>query len=437
MKPIVKSLLSLTIASALGVPGAAFATNGYFMPGIGAKSMGMGGVGIAYAQDSLAAGANPAGIADVGTRVDVGISLFNPERRSAVWDGPGGVAGVFGFKGDSWSKNRHFLIPNMGMTMQWDDKFSIGMAAIGAGGMNTTYETNFFKTSSSASASRVVGVDLMQLLVPITGSWRINDEHAIGASIVLARQRFAARGLEAFALPAFQVVTADDVNQFTNKGYDYSNGYGYRLGWRGKFLDERLTLGATYASRVEFGKFKTYKGLFADAGEFDIPDNYGIGIALKPIEDLTIAADIVRINFSSVQSVGNRGPNKIDVPAMADSQYQTGQPAGMGFGWNDQIVYKIGVDWKVNNKWTVRAGYNTGKSPIPQDQLTFNLLAPATTEIHRMVGFTYNLDDESEVTMSFMHAQRRKQSGCGFVLVDCVEIEMSQRAIDIAYALKW
>lgn len=445
MKPIIKRLFCLTVASALGVPGVAIATNGYFMPGFGAKSIAMGGVGIAYAQDSLATGANPAGIADVGTRVDLGISIFNPERRSAVWDRvPTAFAepGGYGFVGDSWSKNRHFLIPNMGMTMQWDDRFSIGIAALAAGGMNTTYETNFFKYGTTGS--RIIGVDLMQLLMPITGSWRINDEHAVGVSIILAGQRFASRGLEAF--PAFGVVTVGDEDQFTNKGYDYSKGYGYRIGWRGKFLDERITLGATYASRVEFGKFKNYRGLFADQGEFDLPDNYGIGIALKPIEDLTVAADIVRINFSSVQSVGNRGPSNASlanggVPALGSSASalaaKLGQPGGMGFGWNDQFVYKIGVDWKINKKWTVRAGYNYGKSPIPDDQLTFNLLAPATTEKHFMAGFTFNLDDESEVTLGYMHAQRHKQSGCGFALVDCAEFEMFQRALDISYALKW
>ena len=69
---LAKSLLSATIAAAFAVPMAAHATNGYFLPGYGAKSMGMGGVGVAYAQDSLAAMTNPAGIAGMGFRADLG-----------------------------------------------------------------------------------------------------------------------------------------------------------------------------------------------------------------------------------------------------------------------------------------------------------------------------------------------------------------------------
>ncbi|QLQ01512.1 MAG: outer membrane protein transport protein [Thiobacillus sp.] len=41
----------------------------------------------------------------------------------------------------------------------------------------------------------------------------------------------------------------------------------------------------------------------------------------------------------------------------------------MGFGWKDQTIYKLGVNWGVNERLQLRAGYNYGKSPIPDDQL--------------------------------------------------------------------
>ena len=111
--------------------------------------------------------------------------------------------------------------------MAWDDKFSIGIAALAAGGQGTAYTQNFFdpKNLPLARASRLIGGELFQLQMPLTLSWRMNDEHAFGASLIYGRQRFAIRGLEAFTF--FDVVSPGDVNQFTNKGYDYSNGYGY------------------------------------------------------------------------------------------------------------------------------------------------------------------------------------------------------------------
>ena len=57
-----RNLLAAAIAAAL-LPFSAGATTGYFQHGYGIKSKGMGGVGIALPQDSLAAATNPAGMA--------------------------------------------------------------------------------------------------------------------------------------------------------------------------------------------------------------------------------------------------------------------------------------------------------------------------------------------------------------------------------------
>ena len=60
MRARMTRLLPLCAALSAVIPSAAVATNGYFLIGFGAKSRAMGGVGVAYAQDGLAAAANPA-----------------------------------------------------------------------------------------------------------------------------------------------------------------------------------------------------------------------------------------------------------------------------------------------------------------------------------------------------------------------------------------
>ena len=434
MKPFVKNLLSISIASTLGVSAAAFATNGYFLPGYGAKSVGMGGVGVAYAQDSLAAAANPAGIVDVGTRADLGGAFFNPERESKSGLSAGPQSSTFNEQ--ATSKNRLYLLPSAGFTMAWDDKISIGMALIGNGGMNTTYETNFFGPSTTGLSAQTLGVDLAQMLVPITVAAKLNDEHAVGVSLVLGAQRFSARGLETFI--TFGSVTNPPTEGYvTGNGNDYATGAGLRLGWRGKFLDERLTLGATYATKVYMQKFTKYKGLFAGGGGFDVPENYAIGIAFKPTDGLTLAMDVSRILYGGVPSIGNRGPNKTDVPSFLDSNKFLGLDKGMGFGWRDQTVFKYGVDYKYNKDWNFRAGYNYGKSPIPDDQLAFNLLLPATVEDHFTAGFTYEVSPDSELTMAILYAPTKTQQSCNLRVVRCASIEMRQTSFDLSYAWKF
>ncbi len=76
MRLFSKKALALSLAVTLAVPVSAFATNGYFLIGYGAKSRSMGGVGVAYGQDGIAAAANPAAMADVeingAMRFDIG-----------------------------------------------------------------------------------------------------------------------------------------------------------------------------------------------------------------------------------------------------------------------------------------------------------------------------------------------------------------------------
>jgi long-chain fatty acid transport protein len=98
----------------------------------------------------------------------------------------------------------------------------------------------------------------------------------------------------------------------------------------------------------------------------------------------------------------------------------------MGFGWKDQTVYKFGVQYGVNNRLQLRAGYNYGASPIPDNMVTFNLLAPATVERHYSLGFTYKANENLEVTGAYMYAASNSQSACGQNIVNCASFNMHQ-----------
>jgi len=289
---------------------------------------------------------------------------------------------------------------------------------------------------------------MMQLLVPITAAYKVNEQHSFGASLVLAETRFRAYGFDTFT--AFPINS--DTSHLTNNGFDYSYGAGVKLGWLGEFMDGKLTLGATYASRTYMTKFDKYKGLFAEQGDFDIPENYGIGIAFKPKKNLVIAADVSRIMYNDIASIGNRGPGafiggKLGIPAMDaavvaqygacstpgnTNPYCLGKDQGMGFGWNNMTIYKLGVQYGVNNRLQVRAGFNYGKSPIPNDQLTFNIAAPATVEKHYSLGFTYKANENLEVTGTYMYAAPNTQKACSQNIVDCVEIGMHQNVFGLS-----
>lgn len=429
-------LKAVAAALALAHAPAVFATNGFFLTGSGFRAQAMGGVGIAYGRDSLSIAANPANIVNTGMRGDVGVAIFNAERYAAVGNAAG-QSSPFQFNQGAESDSKYFIVPEMGATMPLTESLYAGFAVVGAG-LGTNYRTNFFNirigTTTHQRRDEPLGIEMMQVQLPLTVGYKINETHSVGAALVLAETRFRAYGLGAFlafdkpiAQDGFNFPITASPDHLTGNGFDYSYGAGVKLGWQGHFMDDRVALGLVYNSRTYMSKFDKYRGLFAEQGDFDIPGSYGVGIAFKPKKNLVIAADVVRINYSDVKSIGNRGPGTsatpypgdcdidcnanavLGIPSIGDSTYELGNDAGMGFGWRDMTVYKLGVQYGVNRRLQVRAGFNYGKSPIPDDQLTFATLAPGTVERHYSVGFTYRASEELEVTGTYVYAEPNSQ----------------------------
>ena len=138
----------------------------------------------------------------------------------------------------------------------------------------------------------------MQLIIAPTLAYKFTPNHAFGISPLIGIQSFAAEGLQAFA--GFST----SPNDVTNKGHDTSYGYGVRIGWFGQ-LSDTVSVGAAYSTKIYMQKFDKYKGLFAEQGGFDMPENYSVGIAFKATPKLTVLADYRRINYNDVPSVGN------------------------------------------------------------------------------------------------------------------------------------
>jgi long-chain fatty acid transport protein len=418
-----KSLIAAALAATVA-PGIALATDGYFAHGYGMKAIGMGGVGIALPQDALAPATNPAGLTMVGDRFDVGVSWFRPTRGADI------SGNIFPGVNGSYDGNdsQDFLIPELGYSRTINSTTTVGVAVYGNGGMNTDYKQSPFTGFGGSSPA---GVDLIQLFVAPTVAYKLNPDNSVGVSLNFAYQQFSANGVDVFAPYSW---SQGDV---TNRGHDTSTGWGVRVGWTGQ-ITPSVTLGATYQSKTKMGKFDKYKGLFANEGEFDIPENYGIGIAVKTTPRLTLAADVEQINYSKIAAVGN------PVDCFFQGMCMLGSNNGPGFGWRDVTVLKLGASYQYSSDLTLRAGYVTLRQPIPESQTLFNILAPGVVEDHLTLGATWTLSGGAELTLAYMHAFEKQVNGSGSIPPGPppgfgggeANLHMHQDEFGIAYGLK-
>jgi long-chain fatty acid transport protein len=372
------------------IPASGSATNGYFSHGYGTITKGMAGAGVALAQDPLAGATNPAATAFLPSQLDLGLGVFNPNRQYTVTGAPSGFPGTFGLApGTVKSGSRAFVIPHVAFDRSLGPKQAAGVLVFANGGMNTHYTSPTFGNSPT-------GVDLAQLFVSPTYARKLGQPgtlggyQSIGVSAVLSYQRFSANGLGAFA--GF----SSDPAALTDKGYGNAVGAGARFGYLGHWAPF-LAIGGSYQTRVWMSKFGSYKGLFCEGGDFDIPSNWVAGIAVSPNRGIDLVADVQRVNYSEVHAVGH--------PLLPNLALEPlGAEGGPGFGWKDVTTYKLGAQMRTGRGWTWRTGYSTGDQPVPSSEVLFNILAPGVIEKHATLGVSKVFPHGRALNVALMRA---------------------------------
>ncbi len=442
------------VVALLLVAGTAQATNGYFTAGVGVKNIGEAGAGSADPREVMIVATNPAGLAFVGQRIELGLGLFNPNRSystsSSLANGQGGAFTIG--PNHLTSGHKFFEIPYFAISRRLDPQNTVAVAFYARGGMNTTWYggTATFAPRGPGTpvmklpgtyGSGTAGVSLMQAFLSVTFAHATIDHHlAVGASLILAAQRFQARGLEAFggytetfAASGGTVLPTD----LSDNGHQMSYGGGASVGIEWRPLP-RWAFAAAYTSKMYMSRFTRYSDLFAGHCSFDIPASADVGVTFKPAKPVAISFDTQRIWYSSVSSVGNPIQNLFNCPTAGaggtDLQDCLGGAEGPGFGWRNMTVYKLGARWQIDPTWTVRFGISHAAQPIPSSQMTFNILAPGVIENHFDFGFTHH-GARGEFSFAMMFAPNKTVSGPNtFDPTQTITLRMHQFQLDFAYA---
>ena len=410
----------------------AFATEGYFVHGAGARNKAMAGAGVADGTDATALITNPAGMVGIGTQATASISLFSPNRR---FTGSGTVPS-FTPNGEFKSSENIFAIPTMAYVNQIDETSSWGVSLAANGGMNSNYRDvsngtcQFLFPLGQVPADNGVfcggttGVNISQALISV-GYAKQFGEFKIGVSPIFAFQTFEAIGLQAFGGATL------DPASLTNNGSDTSTGFGGKIGFEWAVSDQ-IRIGGAYQTKIDMDEFASYAGLFADGGDFDIPSNYQLGVSADLSPTLTVSVDYKHIKYSDAGSVSN--PSSIMLPFGSDN--------GPGFGWDNVDVIKAGVEWDMSDQLTWRAGYAHNSQPIDDSDVTLNLLAPGVVTDHFTAGGEFGLNDAHSFEFGVMYAPPKTISGIevtpqGPNPGHAIEIEMKQFEVTLGWKMKF
>lgn len=373
---------SLLLASALSllVAGPAFGTNGMNMIGYGVRSSGMGGADAAVLTGASGVSGNPAVMGKTSPRsITAGISLLMPKLN--VSNESMGL--------DLEGESQTFPLPSIAYASRLgcDSRWTMGLEAFAQGGMGVDFQN--FPTGPSTADEIMSSVMYMRFTA--AAGYEATDALSLGLS---AMAGYA--GMEFSMFPESPGgIEVEGLSDF---------GYAGRLGMHYQLTDA-LGFGAVYTTEtsleldggtatINFGPEAGGKVEYdARMIDFTWPSELEFGIALQPSSSFLVAADAKLINWSSAIEVVD-----LEVSNPPEGYPETPFPDGQGgytntssfqMNWEDQWVYALGVEYSLNPVHTVRAGYNYGKSPVPDDYLS--PLFPAIVEQHVTMGYGLDL----------------------------------------------
>ncbi len=449
-------LKAVVCAAPLMFAATAQATNGYFTHGIGTHNKAMAGAGTASPSQAIDAANNPAAAVMVGDRMDAGLSIFSPRRKYKSTDSL--INGQFGSftvgPNDIDSDADYFPIPYFAKGWALENDRGLTFTMFGRGGMRTDYKggTASFDPDGPGPSGTVtapgsfgdgnLGVDLSQLFIELAYAGKMGALNW-GIAPVIAIQRIKIDGMSNFA-GFTKTFAASGGTQLppnlSGNGFEWSYGYGAKVGVIYEATDT-LSLALSYQTEMYMTDFDDYADLFAKGGSFNIPASLQAGISWQVLDTVRVHLDVENIFYGDIDSIANPIDGIVKCPTAgfggSDVSYCIGGSNGIGFGWDDMTIYKVGTDWTMASmpKWTFRAGYSFGDHPIPSSQLLVNILAPAVVEQHFTAGFSRELDGGNEFSMSFMYAPTVKERGPNtFDPTQDIRIEMYQYEVEFSYS---
>jgi long-chain fatty acid transport protein len=383
---------TLCAAAALVVATPARATNGMRMIGFGPVQNSMGGVGVAATLDSASILSNPAGMSELGGRVDFGATCFSPTVKYSATESPGFGGMLVNQPGVTLQSDKGASpIPAFGIVIPIDDRWTFGMGAYGVAGMGVDYAQNLYSSTTFTGYQQMRFTpaisfklnDMFSFGVTLNGMWATtewNVASAFGQAPHLAGSAFGIGATIGAKITPIQMLTIGLAFETTSFFQDFS----YNTGARPNPMGPSLPPLPGGIDKLSFNQPCVLTG----------------GVAVRPLEMLLVAMDVEWINWPAT--------NGADKPAY--SQNSSGaMPWNMN--WSSQVVFKLGVQVTPLDWLDLRAGYNYGKMPLDASRAFENIAFPAVAENHVTLGAGFRIGKHVAVNVGGMYAPSASISG--------------------------
>ncbi len=303
---------------------------GLSISGQGSRALGMGGAFTAVADDGSCIYYNPAGMSQIeGTEVAAGISFIFPEID---YEMPNGV---------TEKNNKNAYAPTLFITHHLTDKFGIGLGLYSPYARDAVFNDDLANGFPSQKA-KMVRTDLSPVV-----SYQVLEQLSVGAGLI------GSYGVINQSIPAGPTLRISDKSE----GFGLGGIMG--LLWK---INKYIQVGSTYRTRVTVqqrgDRTMEQDGTTVTSdsrSDIHYPSSLGLGIAVKPIEKLTLALDGDWYEWSYMKTITTR------TDLWPDST--------VDLATENSWDFRVGGEYQLPQQWAVRAGYGYLQGAIPNTNI--------------------------------------------------------------------
>lgn len=210
----------------------------------------------------------------------------------------------------------------------------------------------------------------------------------VGAGVVVAEQQFASFGMGS------RLLEADD--HLPPVGTESSTAAGVRLSVA-QPLGERVALRAALQSKIDMQPFQSYRGVFSDPGDFDLPAEAEVSARFALTPRFGLALGTQHVLYSELKAFSSYALPERFLSLLGDG-------TSPDFAWRDLTVYDLRLDYSFGRASRVDFRYSTQQQPEPSSQLLYSALRDEFTDRNFALGVSHRFERAGELSFAASHA---------------------------------
>lgn len=182
---------------------------------------------------------------------------------------------------------------------------------------------------------------------------RLSDGNTLSVSLMMVQQQFASWGFGSGLSPQ---PTADDAS-FSERTY----GSGVRLDFS-RDLGDAWAIGLDYRSKVRMDAFQSYRGVYTEPGDFDLPEAYSWTLDRKISPSMTLSLGAHRVIYNDINAFTSAALPTRFLALLGDG-------SSPEFKWQDLTIYSLDWSWRASNRDLFALRYATQQQPVPSSEI--------------------------------------------------------------------